>query len=126
MRVLYLEDLSIMEIQEPKDESNDLLVAFWSSMEFFYNRDKKVFYQFQEWPSNKEIQEKTKELNAMEDKEESQRLFEEAKADRKARSKKVVYKLLTKPCSLKQKFCNVSQIIEDIIDWENLTKEYID
>ena len=117
MRLLIVKDPEVLELQE-KNEDGYYLVAFWNTRELFFDADKNCFFQYQDWPSNKEVQSKTAELNAMTDKEEAKKLFEEAKADRKSRSKKVAYKVLV---NNKNYADTISKYIE-----EGISKEFLD
>jgi len=92
-RLLILDEAKVIEIQEPLPDG-DYEISIDEKRKMCYSPKDNAFYQYQEWPSNKEIQAKSKELNEMEDKEEAEKQFQEAKADWKARSKKVKYKIL--------------------------------
>jgi enolase len=117
MRLLVLKEIPVLEIQEPREDGY-YLVAMGNTMEMFFDSEKGVFFQYQEGISNKEITAKTKELGAMEDKEEAQKLFEEAKEEWKRLSKKVAYKVIVEGKDF-------SEQIQEYIK-AGISKEYLD
>ncbi len=117
-RLLYLEETPIVEIQENK--TNDDLFISLGNLELFYNREAKKLYQYQEWPSNKEIIEKQEAIKAIENEEEKEEKFQEFLKRTKDNSKKVVYNVLLKD----------KTTLVDFIEWllkdNQVSKEYLD
>lgn len=108
-RLLILDEAKVIEIQEPLPDG-DYEISIDEKRQMCYSPKDNAFYQYQEWPSNKEIQTRTKELTEMEDKEEAEKQFQEAKADWKERSKKVKYKILLDGKDFAE---TVKQMLED-------------
>lgn len=115
-RKFILSEAPVIEVQE-QDDNGHYIVMLWTSLQFLFDAEAKKFFQYQEGASNKEITEKTKELSLMEDKEEAERLFAEAKEQWKAQSKKVVYNI-----ELNGKDFS-DQISQIIAEW--VSKEYL-
>lgn len=115
-RKFILSEAPVIEVQEP-DDNGHYTVMLGSSLQFLFDAEAKKFFQYQEWASNKEITERTKELSLMEDKEEAERLFAEAKAEWKAQSKKVVYDIQLNGKDFADQVSNI------VIQW--VSKEYL-
>lgn len=118
MRILYLQETPIIEIQEASENENDLYVDL-GNMIFSYDREKKQLYQYQEWPKQKEIAEKQKAIQSMEDWDDKDKAIDELKKWIRENSKKVKYKVI-----LDSKSTLVDKI-ESLIEWEKLSKEYL-
>lgn len=118
MRILFLKETPIIEIQEASQKENDLYIDL-GNMTFLYDRGAKQLYQYQEWPKQKEIAEKQANIVKMAEGEEQDKAVDEMKKWIKGNSKKVKYKV-----EVEGKWSLVD-FIEHIINGEVVSKEYL-
>lgn len=118
MRVLFLQETPIIEIQEAPEKEKDLYIDL-GNMSFLYDREAKQLYQYQDWPKQKEIAEKQNHIKSMEDWEDKDKAIDEMKQWIKENSKKVKYKVF-----LPNKK-NLIDFIEELISEDNISKEYL-
>lgn len=118
MRILYLQETPIIEIQEASEKEKDLYIDL-GNMSLLYDREQKQLYQYQEWPKQKEIVERQKAIQAMEDGEDKDKALEDYKTWIKENSKKVKYKVLL------EDHTTLINKIEKLIEGETVSKEYL-
>lgn len=119
MRYLYLAETPVIEIQEAKGDGNKDLWISLGNMEFQYARGTNTFYQYMDWPSNKEIKERQEELKAITDEDKKEEAAKAFMQWMKETSKKVVYNITT-PNG------NLSNAVDAIIGDNEVTLEYLD
>lgn len=115
MRYLYLNEIPTFEIWETK--TDDLYIDL-GSVQMYYNPELSKFYQYQDWPTPKEIKAMQDELKDIKE-DDKQKAIDDMMETIRSKSKKVVYQVIVGTR-------NLSDIIKDIVWGNKVTKEYLD